>query len=430
MLYLIPLLLLGALLVSCSDDSPETANTDRQGSAGTSPAGAAPQHDFSNLGSIGYVDLAPEEDLDVEDGLVLHLEGHAWPGYTLYVNIPSATAYLIDIDGIERKEWHLPGALSWNRAEILPGGDILAIGIEPAAPEKNESEDTEPVPGAGFLVRMNWDGDILWRSDINIHHDVELTPEGNVLALGRILRPSTKANPKCGIEDNSLVLFSSEGDRLDQFSLYEVLRDSPEIHQFHDPHNPTECAEGIPSDCLHLNSCQWIDRPDLAERHPIFEAGNVLVSSRAQDVIFVVNFQRRELIWTFGMGRGYGPHEAVVLDSGNVLLLDNGLAGNAFSRVLEVDPTTDEIVWEYTASPPQSFFTPGRGTVQPLPNGNVLIASSGQGRIFEVNRGGRVVWHFNNPHFIEKLDDDRPVKQRAVLRAKRYAPELIEPLLD
>ena len=35
-----------------------------------------------------------------------------------------------------------------------------------------------------------------------------------------------------------------------------------------------------------------------------------------------------------------------------------------------------------------------------------------------------MVWRFNNPHFVEKRRDGKKVTQRAVLRAKRYSPEL------
>src|ERR1051326_8728907 len=44
-----------------------------------------------------------------------------------------------------------------------------------------------------------------------------------------------------------------------------------------------------------------------------------------------------------------------------------------FSRVIELDPNTSSIVWEFREAVPQYFFSPGQGNAQRLPNGNTLI---------------------------------------------------------
>jgi len=106
-----------------------------------------------------------------------------------------------------------------------------------------------------------------------------------------------------------------------------------------------------------------------------------------------------------------------VLDNGNLLVFDNrsqrrAADGDGWSRVLEVDPVSREIVWEYRADPPESFYSHSRGTVQRLANGNTLIGSSNQARAFEIDPAGSVVWEFRPPP-----DDDGA---RPVLRAWRY----------
>ena len=71
--------------------------------------------------------------------------------------------------------------------------------------------------------------------------------------------------------------------------------------------------------------------------------------------------------------------------------------GRDWSRVIEVDPRTDEIVWEYRAEVPTDFYSRTRGASQRLSNGNTLVTESEKGRIFEITRDGEVVWDFVNP---------------------------------
>ena len=95
-------------------------------------------------------------------------------------------------------------------------------------------------------------------------------------------------------------------------------------------------------------------------------------------------------------------HAPTLLDNGNILLFDNGMHrrdGSLIcrSRVLEVNPVTNEIEWEYKADPPQSFYSSLISNARRLPNGNTLICEGMKGRIFEVTMDGEIVWEYINP---------------------------------
>jgi hypothetical protein len=107
-----------------------------------------------------------------------------------------------------------------------------------------------------------------------------------------------------------------------------------------------------------------------------------------------------------------------VLPNGNILVFDNGTS-RGFSRVLEVDPIEETIVWEYRAEPPSRFFSPVRGSAQGLPNGNVLITESTKGHAFEVTRTQEIVWDFWNP------DVNRRQRRRQIYRLLRFEPEQV-----
>ena len=98
-----------------------------------------------------------------------------------------------------------------------------------------------------------------------------------------------------------------------------------------------------------------------------------------------------------------------MLENGNVLLFDNGMHihGLPRSRVLVVNPKTDEIVWRYQSERYLDFFSPHISGAQRLWNGNTLICEGDRGRLFEVTRDGEIVWEFYNPHYVQEYKGKR-----------------------
>jgi hypothetical protein len=111
-----------------------------------------------------------------------------------------------------------------------------------------------------------------------------------------------------------------------------------------------------------------------------------------------------------------------MVEDGKILVFDNGVT-RGFSRVVEVNPVTGDILWEYTGDPPESFYSYEKGSAQRLPNGNTLICDGDNGRAFEVTRAGEMVWEWLNP----ALKQGRRVQ---LYRMTRLPPELVEPHLE
>jgi hypothetical protein len=83
-----------------------------------------------------------------------------------------------------------------------------------------------------------------------------------------------------------------------------------------------------------------------------------------------------------------GPlHDLHMLTNGNVLLQTN------WTRIVEVDPKSNQLVWEYDSA--KANGNSGKGVevhaFQRLDNGNTMIAESGVSRIIEVNSDGQIV---------------------------------------
>jgi hypothetical protein len=74
--------------------------------------------------------------------------------------------------------------------------------------------------------------------------------------------------------------------------------------------------------------------------------------------------------------------------------------------VLEIDPDSLKIVWQYTpveAGLPfpvdaNRFYSPFISSAQRLPNGNTLITEGSGGRFIEVTAGHEIVWEYISPY--------------------------------
>ena len=66
------------------------------------------------------------------------------------------------------------------------------------------------------------------------------------------------------------------------------------------------------------------------------------------------------------------------------------------TRVLEINPLTRRVVWQYTGST-TSFYSPFMGSAQRLPNGKTLIDEGIWGRFIQVTPRHKIVWEYVSP---------------------------------
>jgi len=82
-----------------------------------------------------------------------------------------------------------------------------------------------------------------------------------------------------------------------------------------------------------------------------------------------------------------GIHDIHVLPNGHILTTRD------FRKVVEIDPATKQVVWSYDSS--TSNGNAGKPVeihaIQPLDDGQVMIAESGPGRIIEIDRDGKLL---------------------------------------
>jgi len=339
-------------------------------------------------------------------GVVRHDTNQAFDGYTLFTSAHSTSAYLVDMKGRTVHRWsrsfrdvwnnppHIPRPvpdrfIHWRRVHLFPNGDLLAIFV-----------GVGDSPCGYGLVKIEKDSNIVWKYAGNVHHDLDVQPDGSIVTLTHEFRPPHEI-PHLYTErqtsytlDDYVVRLSPDGEQLQKVSVLEALAKSP-----YD--GILRVVENFEWDPLHANSVDVIDSA-FAERHAFSQPGQILISLRSRDVLAILDMDDSRIAWAT-----YGPfhrqHDAEVLSNGNLLVFDNrGHAGpGGPTRIIELDPASLEVRWSFAGDEAEWLYSRTRGMQQVLPNHNLLITEADGGRILEVTRDGDIVWEFRNPNLHE-----------------------------
>ncbi len=405
---------MGAMALACgggAEDVPSAAAEVQRGAAildeGIDDA------ETERLMALGYVEVVPDGGSNELDGARTLDASRVQAGLNFYVNAHLCSADLIDAKGEVLRSWRHDPCLKWGNAVLTPAGEVVVIHREPG-------ETAEQSFRARRVLKLSWDGDLLWSTALAAHHDLDLMPDGRVAVLTYRHRPIPRIHPSIPVRDHYVALLSAGGELLEEVSLTDILEASPGVFRFR-PGRPREHEGSMELDTIHSNSIEWMRNEALAKQHRMYASSNFLLCSRNQNAVMIVDWSSKRVVWSWGQGTLSGPHDATLLSSGNILVFDNGL-NRRYSRVLEVDPRTNQVVWSYSAPEPRSFFSSHRGAAQRLANGNTLITDSAAGRAFEVTPEGELVWSYLNPNRSEDGERVVIVRTRRVQQLDARAP--------
>ena len=328
-------------------------------------------------------------------GVTYYDSSKTFNGYTLFGIFNDTDVWLIDMEGHIVHRWKLPSGLALYGI-LLPNGNLLYPGIT-KSPQELGLPSFGPVTAGGLggeLVEIDWEGNIVWRVEAPYqHHAFGLMNNGHIIFPTHhpkgILPDELVSKWKGGWPGTEVRGKEIWGDTIDEidrdgnivwwWQSYEHL--DPDIDTFCPLENRTH---------WHINGV-WQCRD-----------GNILISPRWQSMIWRIEYPSGKVIARYGKGKIFHQHDVQELDNGNIMCFDNGAHrsnyyGPPYSRVVEMDPNTGEIVWEYKDDPPWLFYSATQGGNQRLPNGNTLICETAHGRIFEVTYDGELVWEYLNP---------------------------------
>lgn len=376
-------------------------------------------------------------------GTTIYHPEKCWNGYTLV-----GGGHLVDMNGRLCKSWEEIR----THAKLIPDGQVLG-----------PVDDTHRLVQLDWDKNLVWEFDgSTYEEELYPHHDFQregnpvgyfvpdMPPEqsGRTLILCRAFVAGTDLVAGQILDDRILEVDEKGGiiwqwrsvDHVEDIALNEAAKNSmyrasilPK--DYDGLHSPMHSKD--PYDWLHSNSAsyvgpnRWYDKGDQR-----FHPENIIFDSRDTNIIAIISRTTGEFTWKLGpdytrpeyreFGQIIGQHHAHIIPQGlpgegNLLVFDNGgFAGygepnpgapigeyNAlrpYSRVLEIDPVTFELKWEYSAKTAgygyhhhYYFYSPFVSSAQRLPNGNTLICEGDSKRIIEVTTDCTTVWEYVMP---------------------------------
>ena len=346
----------------------------------------------------------------------VHDPSRAFPGYTLFAPTFGTDAWIIDMRGRVCQHWDM-GIPPASHGKLLPSGTLMWQGKGPASM-------TDFVGSGSELIEVDWDGNRLWRyEEVGLNHDFLVLANDNlIINVYEPIREDLVEKIQGGLPGTEL------NRRMFTCVLKEITRAGEVLWEWNlaehlDPATDVLCPLCPRHVWGFINS---LDR--LGD-------GKILFTLRLLNDLGVLDPATGEIVWRLGTDKELGhPHSVKALDSGNYLLFDNGLhrkgadpklqiADIAASRVVEIDPATKEIVWQYMDPLAPNFFSAICSGCQRLPNGNTLICEATKGRLFEVTADGEIVWEYHNPFLVTRPNYWGWTLNITVWQAHRYAPD-------
>ncbi|MGF1500873.1 MAG: arylsulfotransferase family protein [Paracoccaceae bacterium] len=292
---------------------------------------------------------------------------------------------------------------------VLSEGDILP-GTPPSPDDEKVPHGLTVLPDASFVVahgpgvtlqRFSPCGDLIWAIPGLYHHAVEFDPARQTLWTLRYgsfdLGPGQPMphGQRSRIEEISL-----DGDVLRDIALDDVIAANPlvdplEIRRADGAADSTN-HPGRPGDWLadpfHFNDIEPL-QPEIAAAFPDFEAGDLVLSARSLNLVMVLDPESLAIRW-WRIGEVKRQHDPDWQPDGTLTVFDNRTA-RAESRVVRLDPSRLGHEDVLAAGNP-SFYTRFRGKHQILPNGDLIVISPGEGRVFEMRGSERVLAEFRS----------------------------------
>lgn len=312
--------------------------------------------------------------------------------------------------------------------------------------------DSNDGPYGGRFKKMNWRGEIIWDytlpSSICVpHHDIEVLPNGNILAICEEFKTYEDVLTKGKINPSNMSLdmiveiepvSDHDANIVWEWHFWDrLIQDiNPELENFmnisNNPHKMNiNCEQGSNTSLIDWNHCNSISYNE--------ELDQILISSRRSNEIYIIDHsilneethldygglygRGGDFLYRWGNTRNYinshenisqnlfAPHSATWVkddQSGdyNILIFNNNHIQGLNSAIVEISPSFSDIGYlfsevgfflpsHYDWVFIDDFFSPIQSGALRLPNGNTLVTVTTMEHIFEIDNNFNIVWEYD-----------------------------------
>jgi hypothetical protein len=333
--------------------------------------------------------LAPPEDA-ARTAFTVHDAARIGDGAFVFLGSDDSThaysAWLYDTAGRKLHTWHI------DYTALDPGGPSSDTDMPHAFQVLPDGSAIVAFDGGDVMARIDACSRPMWIREGIFHHSMTVADDGSLWVW--------RAEGSHYAQYHYLMNFDAEtGATIREIGLVEdiirplgpkafvfgVSADYPFRHIDADP-------EDRDLDFFHPNDVDVLSAA-LAPQFPQFEPGDLLLSLREIDLVAVVDADTAELKW-WNVGPWIKQHDPDFLPDGRISVYSNN-TGRGRSDILKIDPKT-KAVGSDVHDGKARFYSAEMGSHQYQPNGNVLIAVPGEGRVLLLSPAGDPIMEFNN----------------------------------
>lgn len=232
-------------------------------------------------------------------------------------------------------------------------------------------------------LRIDACGKRIWAGDARTTHAISPTDDGRFAWA-------------VGADDDIRMFDLASGKTVRDITMDQLRAANPQISAFEMRRVDDNALGGDPQgdagvyldDPYHINDVGPLPAA-LAPAFPQFAAGDLLISFRSLNLVAVVDPHTLKVKWLTN-DFTLRQHDADWEANGRISVFDNQ-NGRQFSRIVEFDPADGTHSVRVDGSR-YDFYSRIRGKQQALPGDGILITSSQRGRVFELDRQGRVAF--------------------------------------
>ena len=292
-------------------------------------------------------------------------------------------AILLDENGAVKHVWNIhQDDVDWPHQ---PDSNVYPHGFEIAS----DGTIVVAYDAGTSLTKYDWCGNIVWRIKGIFHHSITFDGQGSLWTWGTSDLTQTNSEYLLKIDYET-------GKIIKEFDLFEVYQDNLDIDIMGilqaDTPEKSKWLSDIPGNMWHANDIDPLP-PDLALHYPQFNVGDLLISLRSPNLIFVMDPETHRIKW-WRQGAVRRQHDPDWNDQGTITIFNNNMH-RGYSSIVEMDPVTFKTN-KVVAGDAYGFYSWIRGKHQRVPGGGYLVTSTEQGRVFEVNSQGEVTFEFIN----------------------------------
>ena len=263
----------------------------------------------------------------------------------------------------------------------------------------------------GGLVKLDRCGKVVWKLVHMTHHAVEHAENGGFWVPGRIYHASDATSPfppfTTPFYEDTILHISENGRILREISVPQLIYDNGLAALL------TATGKFFTSDneIVHLNKVGEL-YSQLAEDFPMFAAGDLILSLRDYNMLFVIDPKTERIKW-WQIGPWIRQHDPEFKPGGLITIFNNNTYTSfinlkqpidkvfdplpqLFSTIDEFNPVDGRTRVLFGDKTDRPMLSSLRGKHDLTPDGNLFITAFEDGRVLEVDTEGNIIWEYIN----------------------------------